>query len=60
MNEELQIPNEETRQRLIANLHKTRLELQEFGFELEEIIAQIEKDIREQKLRRLRKIKTSF
>jgi hypothetical protein len=60
MTEELQIPNKETRQRLIANLRKTRLNLQEFGLELEELIAGIEKDIREQRLKRLEKVKTSL
>jgi hypothetical protein len=60
MTEELQIPNKETRQRLIANLRKTRLNLQEFGLELEEIVAGIDKDIREQRLKRLEKIKASL
>lgn len=57
MMEQPQIPDEETRKRLIKNLRKTRLELQEFGLELEEIIVLLEKDIRQQRLRRLQKSK---
>jgi|GEM_PF-1308745 hypothetical protein len=51
------IPNQETRQRLISNLRQTRLELQDFGIQLEELLAGIEKEIRETKLKRLTKSK---
>ena len=49
------IPNKETRKRLVNNLRQTRLELQDFGLQLEELLAGIEKEIREQKLKRLEK-----
>ncbi len=49
------IPNLETRKRLVNNLRQTRLELQDFGLQLEELLAGIEKEIREQKLKRLEK-----
>ncbi len=49
------IPNPETRKRLVTNLRKTRLDLQDFGLQLEELLAGVEKEIREQKLKRLQK-----
>lgn len=55
MNKKSFIPNKETRKRLVNNLRQTRLELQDFGLQLEELLAGIEKDIREQKLKRLEK-----
>lgn len=47
------IPDREIRPRLLTNLRQTRLELEEFGLQLEEVIAGLEKHIREQKLRRI-------
>ncbi len=46
MTEVPQIPNEETRKRLSTNLRRSILELQEFGLQLEEILASLEKHIR--------------
>jgi len=60
MTEQYPIPDEETRNRLVKNLRQTRLELQEFGLELEEIIALLEKDIRQQRLKRLQKSKETL
>jgi hypothetical protein len=53
MSNKTSIPNQETRKRLVTNLRKSRLDLQEFGFELEELLASLEKEVREQKLKRL-------
>jgi hypothetical protein len=53
MSEQKSIPNEETRKKLVGNLQKNRLKLQEFGFELEEVLAQMEKQVRQQKLKKL-------
>ncbi len=55
MNEPSRIPNEETRKRLLKNLHQGVLDLQEFGFQLEEVQAGLDKHIREQKIKRLQK-----
>lgn len=60
MSEKKSIPNEETRKRLVSNLRKNRVELQEFGFQLEELLAQMEKEVREQKLKRLEKTKQNL
>ncbi len=49
------IPDEETRKRLLANLRQTRLDLQEFGLQLDEVEALLDRDIREQKMKRLQK-----
>ena len=55
MNNEPRIPDEETRKRLSINLRKARLDLEEFGLQLEEIEAGLDKHIREQKMKRLEK-----
>lgn len=60
MTKQARIPDEETRKRLLANLRQTRINLQEFGLQLEELLAQIEQDIREKKLKRLEKVKQNL
>ncbi|MFB2968960.1 hypothetical protein ACE1CD_08305 [Aerosakkonema sp. BLCC-F183] len=60
MTEEPRIPDEETRKRLSKNLRKSILELQEFGLQLEEIEAGLEKHIREQKRNRLEKVRQNM
>lgn len=60
MTEEARIPDEETRKRLSKNLRKSILELQEFGLQLEEIEAGLEKHIREQKKNRLEKVRQNM
>ncbi|WP_413265531.1 hypothetical protein [Floridanema flaviceps] len=57
MTNQPRIPDPETRARLLNSLRQTRLELEEFGLQLEEVIAGLEKHIREQKLRRIEKAK---
>lgn len=57
MNNQPRIPDPETRARLLNSLRQTRLELEEFGLQLEEVIAGLEKDIREQKLQKIEKTK---
>ncbi|OCR00670.1 hypothetical protein BCD67_11910 [Oscillatoriales cyanobacterium USR001] len=53
MNEPLCIPDEETSKRLLRNLRQGILNLQEFGFQLEEVQAGLDRHIREQKMKRL-------
>jgi len=53
MTEQPRIPDEETRKRLCANLRKARLDLQEFGLQLEEVEALLDQQIREQKRKRI-------
>ncbi|AFZ15372.1 hypothetical protein Cri9333_4592 [Crinalium epipsammum PCC 9333] len=53
MTEQPRIPDEETRKRLSANLRKARLDLQEFGLQLEEVEALLDQQIREQKRKRI-------
>lgn len=48
------IPNQETRNRLLNNLRRTHLELEEFGLELDKIISTLEQKKQEQKLNRVR------
>lgn len=57
MTNQPRIPDTETRARLLSSLRQTRLELEEFGLQLEEVIAGLEKQIREQKLQQIEKAK---
>jgi hypothetical protein len=49
------LPDPETAARLLANLHRTHLEMQEFNLEVEEITAKIEDYNRQQRLQRVRR-----
>ena len=53
MTNQPRIPDEETRKRLSANLRQARLDLQEFGLQLEEVEALLDQQIREQKRKRI-------
>lgn len=48
------IPNQETRNRLLNNLRRTNLELEEFGLELDKIMAILEQEKQQNKLNRVR------
>jgi hypothetical protein len=54
MNKQPRIPDLATRQRLLTNLRRTHLEMQESNLELEEIIVKFEDRARQQKLARVR------
>lgn len=51
---EPRIPDQETRNRLLKNLRQTRLEVAQFNFELDEVVALLNQQNRKQKLRRLK------
>ncbi|MCL1473800.1 hypothetical protein [Argonema antarcticum] len=55
MTKQPRIPEKETSKRLLANLRKTRLEMQEFNQELAEINAGLAQYISQQQLKRVRK-----
>jgi hypothetical protein len=55
MDKQPRIPDKETQARLLANLRRTRLEMEEFNLQLDEISARLDQEIREQKLTRVRK-----
>lgn len=42
MNQQPRIPDSQTEKRLLANLHRTHLEMEEFNLELAEINAKLE------------------
>ncbi len=48
------IPNQETRNYLLNNLRRTNLELEEFGLELDKIMAILEQEKQQNKLNRVR------
>jgi hypothetical protein len=49
------MPDPKTAERLLANLRRTHLEMQEFNLELEEISAKLENHNRQQRLQRVRR-----
>lgn len=53
MTQKQTIPNLTKRTQMLKNLRQTRLEMEEFGLQLEEILAGLEKDIRFQKRQKL-------
>ncbi len=55
MTKQPRIPDPETSKRLLANLRQTHWEMEEFNLELAEINAQLERNIRQQRLKRLRR-----
>jgi hypothetical protein len=60
MNKQSPIPDEETRKHLLKKLHQGILDLQEFGFQLEEVQAGLDKHIRKQKMKRLETRRENF
>lgn len=56
MNNQHQIPDLEVSQRLLNNLRRTRLEVQEVSLELAEINAKLGDFIRQKQLERIRKM----
>jgi hypothetical protein len=54
MTEPPRIPDPETAKRLLNNLRRTHIEMEEFNLELEQITAKLERDIRQQSLKRVR------
>jgi len=60
MTEQPRIPDEATRQRLTDNLRQGILDLQEFGLQLDEVLAGLEKHIREQKLKRIERTRQNI
>lgn len=50
------IPDPETAKRLVANLRRSRLAMEEATLELEELTARLEHDIRQKRLARLKQV----
>ncbi|CAC5342620.1 MULTISPECIES: hypothetical protein [Planktothrix] len=55
MNKQPHIPDPETSKRLLANLRRSRMEVQEVNLELGEINAMLAEQLREQRLKRVRR-----
>jgi hypothetical protein len=55
MNKQPRIPDPETSKRLLSNLRRTRMEVQEVNLELGEINAMLAEQLRHQKLNRVRR-----
>ena len=55
MNKQPHIPDPGTSKRLLANLRRSRMEVQEVNLELAEINAMLAEQLREQRLKRVRR-----
>ncbi|MEG4349307.1 hypothetical protein QUA74_06155 [Microcoleus sp. LAD1_D3] len=55
MNKQPRIPAPETSKRLLSNLRRTRMEVQEVNLELGEINAMLAEQLRQQRLNRVRR-----
>lgn len=55
MNKQPHIPDPETSKHLLANLRRSRMEVQEVNLELGEINAMLAEQLREQRLKRVRR-----
>jgi hypothetical protein len=50
------MPDTIVEQRLLANLRRTRLEMEEVGLQLDEVIAWFDEEIRQQRLKLVQKL----
>ena len=55
MTKQPRIPDPETSKRLLANLRRTRLEMEEFNLELAQINARLQHELHQQRLKRVRR-----
>jgi phage shock protein A len=55
MDKQPRIPDTETSKRLLTNLRRTRLEMEEFNLQLDQIIARFDQELSQQKLQRVRR-----
>jgi hypothetical protein len=49
------MPNPSVDQRLLGNLRRARLEMEELGIQFDEVLARFDREIRQQKLKRIQK-----
>jgi hypothetical protein len=49
------MPDSATEQRLLGNLRRARLEMEEVGLELDAVLARFDEEIRQQRLKRVQK-----
>lgn len=49
------MPNSSVDQRLLGNLRRARLEMEELGLQFDEVLARFDEEIRQQKLKRIQK-----
>jgi hypothetical protein len=49
------MPNPSVDQRLLGNLRRARLEMEELGLQFDEVLARLDEEIRQQKLKRIQK-----
>jgi hypothetical protein len=49
------MPSPSVDQRLLSNLRRARLEIEELGLQFDEVLARFDEEIRQQKLKRIQK-----
>lgn len=60
MTDQPRVPDPETAKRLLVNLRRTHLEMEEFNLEIAEITTRLEHNIRQQRLKRVRQSQACF
>jgi hypothetical protein len=54
------MPDSSVDQRLLSNLHRSCLEMEELGLQFDEVIARFDQEIRHQRLKRIKKSLSLF
>jgi hypothetical protein len=54
------MPNSSVDQRLLGNLRRARLEMEELGLQFDEVLAKFDEEIRQQRLKRVQKSLSLF
>lgn len=54
------MPNPSVDQRLLGNLRRARLEMEELGLQFDEVLARFDEEIRQQRLKRIQKSLSLF
>jgi hypothetical protein len=54
------MPNSSVDQRLLGNLRRARLEMEELGLQFDEVLAKFDEEIRQQRLKRIQKSLSLF
>jgi hypothetical protein len=55
MTDQAIMPNSSVDQRLLGNLRRARLEMEELGLQFDEVLAKFDEEIRQQRLKRIQK-----
>jgi hypothetical protein len=60
MTNQAMMPNSSVDRRLLGNLRRARLEMEELGLQFDEVLAKFDEEIRQQRLKRIQKSLSLF